>query len=76
MSTVCQRWQQIYATPNGHFDDRPFVCLIFEYFIPTDDTYGVTGRGPDGPCDQISAGYQVSVYLLPWGAHSLFVLFE
>ena len=43
----------------------------------TYDTYDVTDRGPDGPCDQISAGYQVSVVelsytlsLLPWGAHA------
>ena len=40
-------------------------------------TYDVTGRVPDGPCDQISAGYQVLVVelsytlsLLPWGAHA------
>ena len=47
--------------------------------IPTYDTYDDTGRGPDGPCTQISAGYQVSVVelsytssLLPWGAHALY----
>ena len=44
---------------------------------PTYDTCDVTGRGPDGPYDQISAGYQVLVVelsytlsLLPWGAHA------
>ena len=32
----------------------------------TYDTYGVTGRGPDGPSDQISAGYQVCSYTLSY----------
>ena len=45
--------------------------------LPTYDAYDVTDRGPDGPCDQISAGFQVLVVelsytlsLLPWDAHA------
>ena len=29
-------------------------------------SYDVTGRGPEGPCDQISAGYQVLVVELSY----------
>ena len=36
-------------------------AINIDAFIPTYDTYDVTGRWPDGPCDQISAGYQVLV---------------
>ena len=40
--------------------------IYFFNYSYTYDTYDVTGRGPDGPCDQITAGYQVLIVELSY----------